>query len=89
MKSDDLTVVYSLTNPIRSKIVNFNKFVSNLGIKAFFQGNIVLTCSYACSGFIGKYHQLIVTGELRIVGNNKLGKLNIKEGPKYRRTNNI
>ena len=28
-KFDHLTVVYSLTNPIRSKIFSFNKFVSN------------------------------------------------------------
>ena len=29
MKFDDATVVYSLINPIRSKIFNFNKFIRN------------------------------------------------------------
>ena len=37
IKIDDLTLKYSFSNPIRSKMFNFIKFVSNLDIKAFFQ----------------------------------------------------
>lgn len=37
IKIDDLTLKYSFANPIRSKMFNFIKFVSNLDIKAFFQ----------------------------------------------------
>ena len=88
MKFDDPTVVYSLTNQIRSKIFNCNKFVSNTDIKVFLQDNTIFPCYFAGSNFIDKYHRHRVTWDLRISGNNKLGKLFTKS-PKYRETNNI
>ena len=88
IKCNDPTVVYSLTNTVRSKIFNFNKFVSNLDVKAFIQDNTILRCNCASSGFIDKDIRHIVTEDLRIVGNNKLGKLLTKD-PEYRGTNNI
>ena len=57
VKIDDLTVPYSLTNPIRSKMYNFIKFVSNLDIKAFFQQNTIFSCDCADSGLIDTDHQ--------------------------------
>ena len=74
IKFDDSTVVYSLSNPIRFKIFNFNKFVSNVNVKDFIQDNTILPCNYAGSGFIDKDHRNIVTGDLRNVRNNKLRK---------------
>ena len=59
---DDPTVVYSLTNLIRSKIFNFNKFVFNLDVKAFLQDNIILLCKCTGSCFTDKGHCYIVTG---------------------------
>ena len=88
IKLDDATVVYSLTSLIRSKISNFDKFVSDLDVKAFLRDNTILPCNCAGSGFVDTDQRLIVTGDLRTVGNNKWRKLFIK-GPKCRGTNNI
>ena len=81
IKFEDSTVVYSLTNSIRSKIFNFNKSVSNLDVRGFLQDNTNLPCNCSGSGFIDKDHRNRVTGDLRIVGNNKLSTLFTK-GPK-------
>ena len=43
------SVVYSLLNPIRSNILNFNKFIHNVGVKAFLQDNAILPCN--CEAF--------------------------------------
>ena len=83
IKFDDPTVVYSLTNSVKSKIFNFNKFVSNLDGKAFLQDNTILACNCAVSGFINKDHRHIVAGNLWVVGDNELRKL-FTMGPKYR-----
>ena len=88
IKFDDPTVIYSLRNPSRSQIFNFNKFVSNLHVKAFLKDNTILSYNYACSGFIDKDHRHAVTRGLRIIENNKLRKLFTK-GPKYRGTNDM
>ena len=39
IKFDDPTLVYLSTNPVRSKIFNFDKFIVNLDVKAFLQDN--------------------------------------------------
>ena len=88
IKFEDLTVVYSLTNPIRSKIFNFNQFVSNQHVKAFPQNNTNLPCNCAGSIFLDKDHQNIETGELPIVENNKSRKFFIKS-TKKREANNL
>ena len=87
-KFDDPTNVYSFTNPVRSKIFNFNKFFCHPDVKDFLQENTILPCMCADCGFIEKDHRGIVTGDLRIVGNNKLKTLFIKD-PKYKETNII
>ena len=86
IKCNDPTVVYFLMNTVRSKIFNFNKFVSNLDVKAFIQDNTILRCNCASSGFIDKDNRHIVTEDLRIDGNNKLGTLLTKD-PEYTDTN--
>ena len=80
IKFGDFTVVYTLANPISSKV---NKFISNLDVKATFRNNTILSCTYIGSGFLGKHHQHIVTGNLQIVVNNKLRKL-FSKCSKYR-----
>ena len=73
--TDDPAAIYSLTNPLKSKIFNFNKLVSNLNVKIFLQDNTILPFGLASSGFIDKDHRHVVAGDLLIVGNNKLRKL--------------
>ena len=65
-------MILLLQTQIRSKILNFNKFVSNLDVKVFLQDNFILPCNCAVSGFIHKDHQHIVTGDLRMAGNDQL-----------------
>ena len=57
-------------------------------VKAFLQENTILPCKYPSSSFIDKDYRHIVTGDIRIVGNNKLKKLFAKCS-KYRENNNI
>ena len=77
------TVVYTLDSPIGQKIFNFNKFVTSLNVENFIQNNSILPCECANSTFSNKHHSHIVSGDLRLVKNNKLRKLFAK-GPKYR-----
>lgn len=77
-----------LINALRSKISNFNKSVSNLGVKAFLLEHTILPCNCADFDFINRDHQHIVTGDFRFVGNKKRRKLFTKD-PKYRETDRI
>ena len=77
------TVVFSLNPPIRSKIFNFNKFVTTLDVEAFLQDESILPCNCSDSPYKDKHHGHIISGDLRLVTNNKLRKLFTK-GPKYR-----
>ena len=77
------TVVYSLNTPISSKIFNFNKFVTSLDVKSYLEDPSFLPCHCANSPFRDKYHGHIISGDLRLVEDNKLRKLFTK-GPKYR-----
>ena len=52
-------------------------------LKHFFK-KIPFLCKCAGSGFIDKDHRHIVTGDLQIVGNNKLRKVFTK-GPKHKK----
>ena len=77
------TIVYTLDPPSGSKIFNFNKFVSSLDVDQFLQDSGTLPCNCADSPFVDKHHGHIITGDLRLIKNNKLRKLFAK-GPKYR-----
>ena len=77
------TVVYSLNTPISSKIFNFNKFVTSLDVQSYLKDSSFLPCNCADSPFRDKHHGHIISGDLRLVKDNKLRKLFTK-GPKYR-----
>ena len=78
-------VVYSLSQPVRSKIFNYHTFVNNLNLNEFVNNKDTIRC--CChefdQSFTNDHHGHIVTGDLRIVKNNKLRKI-ISKGPKFR-----
>ena len=78
-------VVYSLEQSIRFKIFNYHQFVKDLDLNEFIKDlkSINCSCSHFISEFTDKDHGHIITGDLRIVQNNKLWKL-LTKGPKYR-----
>ena len=82
------TVVYDLTNPIRSNIFNFKSFVANLDVEEVTANPESLPCHCNNSPFIDKDHGHILTGDLRIVKNNKLRKI-LSKGPKFRQTQGL
>ena len=51
------TVVYTLINPIGSKIFNFDKFVNNLDVKVFFDD----ICECTVSLFVDKDDNRFIT----------------------------
>ena len=77
------TVVFSLNSPISSKIFNFNKFVTSLNVEQFINDPSILPCNCKDSSFADSHHGHIISGDLRLVEDNKLRKLFTK-GPKYR-----
>ena len=81
--SDIPMITYSLKNPIRSKIFNHKKFAQHLDIEEFLANRNSIPCACENSPFKDPHHNHIITGDLRIVKNNKLRKL-ICKGPKYR-----
>ena len=80
IKSFNPVVVYTLKPSIRSKIFNYKNFISDITVS-----DDLSTYPCFCNGssFVDKDHGHIVTGDLRIVQNNKLRKIFVK-GPKYR-----
>ena len=91
MKESDIPmVVFSLAQPIRSKILNYKKFVSKLDLGKFSRNkkSISCNCHKYSSKFIDNDRKHILTGNLQIIENNKLRKLFTK-GPKYREPKKI
>ena len=78
-------IVYSLCKPVRSKVFNYHDFVSNLHLNEFVNdsNSIECHCKDFDSSFINNDHGHILTGDLRIISNDKLRKLLFK-GPKHR-----
>ena len=86
MTDDDIPmVVYRLTDPIRSTILNYSKFVSSLDLNAFHidESTIPCHCHEFDDQFVDNHHHHILTGDLNIIKNKKLREL-ISKGPKYR-----
>ena len=83
-------VVYSLTESIRSKILNYGEFVDQLDLNEFNNNKDSVPCP--CSEFERKYindhHKHVLTGDLSIIKNNDLRKL-FNKGPKYREPKEI
>lgn len=75
-----------LDTPIRNKILNYRETVSSLNIMVdedvSFVHNLP-TCDCQNSEYCDPHHKHIVSGDLRIVSNEKLRKL-LSKGPNYR-----
>ena len=82
-KFETPTVIFKLSQTIGSKIFNFNKFVRNLNVEEFLKDNNTLPCNCKNSQYIDKHHGHIMTGDVRIIHDNKLRQL-FTEGRKYR-----
>ena len=74
-----LMVTYKLTSPLSIKFFNFNEFVNNLDLGLFLTNPDSLPCKCNNSPFADRHYKHIVTGDLRIIRNNVLRKLFIKE----------
>ena len=83
LRNDIPTVIYKLTDSIRSKLFNYKEFVQTIDVDAFIQDNTILPCDCAGSPFVDPDHNHILTGDLNIVSDSKLRGL-IAKGPKYR-----
>ena len=79
-------VTMKLTPPVRSKILNYRETVSSLDIvvdeDVSFVRNLP-SCECQSSEFKDPHHNHIITGDLRVVQNQKLRKL-LTKGPNYR-----
>ena len=82
------TIVYSLDNPISTKIFNFNKFTASLDVDEFLRNPNSLPCSCEHSPFSDNHHKHIISGNLALVENDRLRNLFAK-GPKYRESKGI
>ena len=82
-REDTPTVVYQLTDTIRSKLFNYKKFVQSLDVDAFLQDNTILPCECDHSQFLNKDHGHIISGDLNIITDERLRAL-LTKGPKYR-----
>ena len=75
-----------LSPPIRNKILNYKETVSSLDIvvddDVSFVRNLP-SCECENSEFCDPHHQHVITGDLRVVSNQKLRKL-LTKGPNYR-----
>ena len=83
LRNDIPTVIYQLTDSIRSKLFNYKDFVQTLNIDAFIEDNNTLPCDCHNSPFTDSDHNHILTGDLNIISDSKLKAL-ITKGPKCR-----
>ena len=82
-KTEQFSTVYTSTKIIRSKIFSHKQFIKTLDTKDILENMNNLRCICKTSPFTDSNHGYIVTGDIHIVGNNKLRKLLCKS-PKYR-----
>ena len=76
-------VVFDLVDSVRSKIFNYKKTVKELDVDTFLADPSTLPWMCAESPYVDGDHGHIITGDIRIIQNNKLRKLLVK-GPKFR-----
>ena len=91
MTDEDIPmVVYSLSQPIRSRILNYKKFVTELNLDQFIENKdtVKCHCSEYNTQFLNNERGHVLTGSLKIIKNNKLRKL-FSKGPKYREPEQI
>ena len=86
MQSDENIpmVTYKLNNTVRNKIFNYKQTVEDIRVdeEVSFTLNTDL-CKCKDSKFFDPHHKHVITGDLRIVENQKLRKL-LTKGPNYR-----
>ena len=90
-EEDDIpSIVFSLNEPIRSKIFNYSKFVSSLDIDLAFNNinSVPCHCPQYNPAHIDTFHKHIISGDLSIVKNSKLRNL-LDKGPKFREPEKI
>ena len=81
---DSPSVVYSLSNTIRNKILNYKDTVSNIDVNdSESYGTGLRSCNCSSSDFVDQHHGHVLTGDLRIIENVHLRQL-IQKGPNYR-----
>ena len=83
LRTSSHTVIYQLSDTIRSKLFNYKKFVQSFDVDAFIADNSVLPCECDHSPFVNADHGHVISGDLNIVSDAKLRNL-IAKGPKYR-----
>ena len=77
-------IVYSLEGTIRNKIFNYKQTVSDIDTNdPLTYGTGLTTCDCEGSEFCDPHHGHILTGDLRIIANQKLRKL-VARGPNFR-----
>ena len=85
-EEDIPTCTMKLSQPIRNKILNYRDTVLSLNIvvddEVSFVRNLP-TCDCKSSEFTDPFHNHIVTGDLRVIKNQKIRKL-FSKGPNYR-----
>ena len=88
-KDEVPSVVYSLGTTVRNKIFNYKETVSSINTDDLeTHGTGITSCDCHESEFIDGQHGHVVTGDLRIIQNDKLRKL-ISKGPNYREPKTI
>ena len=90
LQNDEVpSVVYSLGTTIRNKIFNYKETVNSIrtdDLESY--GTGITSCDCHESEFVDGHHGHVVTGDLRIIQNDKLRKL-ISKGPNYREPKTI
>ena len=83
------TIVYSLEGTIRNKIFNYKQTVSEIDSDHLYTyGTGRASCDCENSEFCVPNHGHIVTGDFRIIGNQRLRKL-VTRGPNFREAKTI
>ena len=81
--NDSPTVIYHLSDTIRSKLFNYKKFVQSIDVDSFIDNPEMFPCNCDQSSFVNPDHGHVISGDLKIVSDPKLRSL-IAKGPKYR-----
>ena len=82
-------VVYSLEGTIRNKIFNYKQTVADIDSEDLVTyGTGLTSCDCADSEFCDPNHGHILTGNLRVIGNQKLKEL-VARGPNFREAKTI
>ena len=89
LKEEIPSIVYSLSPTIRHKIFNYVDTVKSIKVSNLeTYGTGIASCDCQNSTFRDQHHEHIVTGDLRIIENEKLRKL-ISKGPNFREAKTI